>query len=614
MFFEMQSWKRESCRAGLSNNAVKTGFSGYSNDVLEQLLKEYGHGGAGVTSISAHVAANVPEDGYMISISEDEINVFHSNRRGLIYAVITLRQLLQGDELFCGVISDSPDCNFRGYRVYLPGRNSFQEFFDMIDTIVYYKYNYISFEIGGAMEYKRHPEINEKWLEFAADTHRYSGRTHEIQKGYAWNKNSIHTDNGEGDVLTQDEVRTLIDYCRYRGLEVYPEVPTLSHTDYICLAHPELAERKEDPYPDTYCPGNPEAYKIVFDILDEVIDVFNPKLINIGHDEFYSMCLCERCRGKRPQDVFTQDVTKIHDFLSARSITTCMWCDKLLPVVTKEGKTYGGAGHDRINERGEHICFPPTFQCQSMLPRDIVMINWYYSFGMQYDIMLHMHEYPMVFGNMAVSRVADWRLRRGLGLRGGSCSNWGSNHPDYMQRNCQYLNLISGAFALWSHDYDTTDLNSVMTRVFDEAYRLHFGNVKGGGYIEVTHTTAMNIKYKVFYDGIFIEDELYHMGKYVLTYDDGGTAQFEVVYGKNISCDSIPCQLGKDSASVDPTLSVAESALGEVCYCAIPRSVNGRTWYRTAFKNPHPEKKIRAFEYVPDNGQTVDIMGVSFYR
>ena len=32
----------------------------------------------------------------------------------------------------------------------------------MIDLLVYYKYNSIILEIGGAMEYKRHPEINER--------------------------------------------------------------------------------------------------------------------------------------------------------------------------------------------------------------------------------------------------------------------------------------------------------------------------------------------------------------------------------------------------------------------------------------------------------------------
>lgn len=592
--------------------SVKTsGVHGFAADVIAQLCAQYGKDAGTAGEITAKTSDDIAADGYRIDIGRERIEIAHSNERGLIYAVMTIKQLLRDKELKAGFIEDSPDCGFRGYRVYLPGRKSFKEFFDMVDMIVYYKYNYISFEIGGAMEYKRHPEINEKWAEFAADTHRYSDRTHEIQNGFSWAKNSIHTDNGEGDILTQDEVRELIAYCRYRGLTVYPEVPTLSHTDYICMAHPELAERAEDPYPDTYCPNHPDVYKIVFDVLEEVIEVFEPELINIGHDEYYSMCLCERCRGKKPQDVFAQDVTKIHDFLAQRGIKTCMWGDKLLPVVTEDGKTYGGAGSDRMR-KNQHILFPPTFQCQCMLPRDIMMFQWYYRFGMQHDLVFHTHGYPMVYGNMAADKVEHWRLRRNLGARGGSCSNWGSNHPEYMQRNNQYLNLIFGAYAMWSRGYDDSMLGEVMTRAFDEAYALHYPGIRDGGYIEVVHTTKQNIPYKVFYDGVFIEDEKYHMGRYVVTYTDKSTAEFEVKYGTNIAFDGIPCALGDDSQEIDPTLSVAESALGEVSYSTVPRSADGRTWYRTAFKNPHPEKTISEFRYISDNGEDVEIKSVKF--
>ena len=611
MFFKPEFWGKDTDRTMLSGRVKTAGIKGYAADVINGLCRTYASAEGTVTAIAATNDGSLPPDGYKIEIDREKIGISHSNERGLIYAVMTLKQLLISDELYTGVIRDTPDCEFRGYRVYLPGRNSFKEFFDMIDMIVYYKYNHISFEIGGAMEYKRHPEINSKWAEFAAETHRYSDRTHEIQNEFDWAKNSIHTDNGEGDILTQDEVRELIDYCRYRGLEVYPEVPTLSHCDYICMAHPEIAERAEDPYPDTYCPNHPDTYKLVFDILEEVIDVFRPKMINIGHDEYYSMCLCERCRGKRPYEVYTKDVTVIHDFLKERNIKTCMWGEKLLPVVTDK-RTYGGAGDDRILPNGKRRFFPPTFQCQNMLPRDILMIHWYYGFGMQYDLMFHTHGYPTIFGNMAADKVEHWRLRRNFGILGGSCSNWGSNHPEYMQRNNQYLNLITGAYAMWSHDYDSAQLNDLMTRAFDEAYLLHYGRTDGGDYIEVTHTTKQNIPYKVFYDGVFIEDEKYHMGKYVLTYTDNSTAEFEVKYGTNISSDSIPCTLGVDADNIDPTLSVAESALGEISYSTVPRSINGRTWYRTAFKNPHPEKTVSSFEYVPENGEPVEILNVRF--
>lgn len=607
MFFKPQLWEKGNEKISLPINASVTGFDGYALTLIQKWISAFGKGESDF-AIEAKRDESLPAEGYSITLDKNLISVRYADTRAEIYAAVTLRQMSEFDELYTGVLTDSPDCEFRGYRVFLPGRKSFKEFFDMVDFIVEYKYNHISIEVGGAMEYKRHPEINEKWAEFAKETHRYSGRTHEIQNGYAWAKNSIHTDNGDGDILTQDEVRQLIAYCRERGLEVYPEVPTLSHCDYLVMAHPEIAERKEDPYPDTYCPSNPKSYELAFDVLEEVIDVFQPKLINIGHDEFYSMCLCEKCRKKRPQDVYAEDVKKIHAFLAEKGIKCAMWCEKLFPCVTKDGYTYGGAGMDYLNGRGERIVVPPTFQCQSMLPRDILMINWYGCFGMQYDVMLHMHGYPMIFGNMSVKIIENWRMRRNFGLKGGSCSNWGSNDPEYMQRNCQYLNLVMGAYAMWSRDYDSTGLEELIASTFSECYRKHFGNLDG--YIEVTHTTDKYIPYKVFYDGVFIEDEIYHMGKYLLTYTDGTTAEFEVKYGTNIASGNLWKVHGREN---DPAIGLSESTIGEVCYSAVPSNVNGRAFYRTAFKNPHPEKAVRSFEYIPENGD-VELMSVTFHR
>ncbi len=612
MFFEPQYWEK-GAPLFINIKACVEG-AGYAKEVAEKLIAELGTAEGSIRKIrfvrglpeGARVAG---EEAYALLIGETEAVLYGMSERAEIYAAETLLQMANHEGIVGGRLEDAPDCAFRGYRVYLPGRSAFDDFKKMVDTIVYYKYNHISLEVGGAMEYKRHPKINEKWLEFVADTRRYSGRTAEIQMAYPWAKNSIHTDNGEGDVLSQDEVRELIAYCRERGLEVYPEVPTLSHTDYICMAYPEIAERQEDPYPDTYCPYHPDTYKIVFDVLEEIIEVFQPKLINIGHDEFYSMCVCERCKDKKPHDVFTYDVTKIHDFLAERGIRTAMWGDKLLPVVTKDGRTYGGAGYDRMATNGKYTYYPPTFYCQFMLPRDILMLHWYYSFGIQYDYVYHTQGYEAVYGNMAVNLVEEWRRRRELGIKGGSCSNWGCNDPEYMQRNGQYANLLFGAFALWSKDYDNHRMGEVLERTAREAYHLCHGNVKKGTHIEITHTTDLYHKYLAFWCGYYIEDEKYHMGNYKVTYTDGTTALLEVKYGKNISNEQTPCALDADSFD-HVNLDCHPST--EIFYSTVPMRKDGKTWYKTAFANPYPEKTIESVVYQPDTDAKVEVLKVEY--
>ena len=617
MFFEPKLWKKEA-PAALNREASAVG-TGYAKELTEKLIAEFGSEEGSITkirfveSLPSDLTVAAGDETYALIITAEEAVLYGTTERARIYAAVTLKQLCDHEGIFTGRIEDTPDCAFRGYRGYLPGRNSFQLFYDMVDFLSYYKYNYLSLEIGGAMEYKRHPEINEVWKEYTKETHRYSGRTKEIQNGYGWCKNSIHTDNGEGDVLTQDEVRSLVAYAKSRGLTVYPEVPTLSHCDYLCMAHPEIREREEDDqYPDTYCPNHPDTYPLVFDVLEEIIDVFHPELVNIGHDEYYSMALCPRCKDKKPHDIFADDVKKIHGWLKERGIRTAMWGEKLLPTVTDKGRTYGGAGNAATHWPGEKIYIPETYYCQYLLPRDILMFNWYYSFGLQSDFTYHTHGYDMIFGNMSASNVRYWRERRKFGAKGGSCSNWGSYHPEYMQRNNQYYQLIFSSFALWSDTYGDDRRLEIMEKTFLEAFRLHYGNVEEHPYILVTHTTDRKHKYFTFVDGLFIEDEVYHLGRYKLTYTDGTEVFFDVKYGTNISNKTLPCGWTDGGVDFDPESTLDAIAVGEVCYSTIPKTKNGVTYYTTAYANPHPEKTVASFEYISESEATVDVYEVKY--
>lgn len=229
------------------------------------------------------------EDGYVIE-ADDEVGIYAESTRGLIYGAYSLQQLAENGFLKKGLIYNVPICTFRALKIYLPAEEDLDFYKKFIDMACYYRYNTIIIETGGAMEYKRHPEINEGWTEYCEEMREYSGKASKIQGSFGWEKNSIHCENGGGKWLKQLIVRDMVSYCKERGLNVIPEVPSLSHCDYLLTRHPELAERKEDPYPDTYCPSNPESYKLLFDVLDEVVEVFGPDTVHAGHDEYYSIC------------------------------------------------------------------------------------------------------------------------------------------------------------------------------------------------------------------------------------------------------------------------------------------------------------------------------------
>ncbi len=527
------------------------------------------------------------DEEYIIDLGEKSV-VYASKPEGFVFAVATLEQLKASDELVPLYLYDAPDCGIRGYRVFLPGRETIGEFKQMIDMLAYYKFNAIILEIGGAMEYKNHPEINEAWVEFCDDVRRYSGRAHEIQfKMYPWAKNSIHCDNGDGGFISQDECRDIAAYCRARGINVIPEEPTLSHVDYMLLRRPDLREQALDEYADTYCPSNPESYKLAFELLDEVIDVFKPEYINIGHDECYTIGICEKCKGKSPVELYVSDITKVHDYLASKGVKTMMWGEKLLDARADDGVTpIGGAETRRTNpDTGEsYVYIPALYECADKLPRDIKILHWYWGFDYNYDRVYHDNGYEMVFGNLSAQRLVNWRERINWGAKGGFVSNWGSNAEEYLQRNIQMFSLLFSAYCFWSDDYDYCDRDEVGKAVIAEYYRRRHENF--GPAITIVHTTEHYIKHVPFYDGIFIDDAVYMLGNYVVTYDDGTTALLPVKYGTNIAF-----------SGIDP--SSLKGDFTQVCGATLPTKIDGKLYFECPYKNPFPTKKIVDITYKP---------------
>lgn len=585
------------------SSKINSDTDGYALKYAKKIISELN----GSTSMDISLSVGIPEtvkgtakelyadnaEAYALVISE-KIELFGASENALIFAVSTLNQLLEENELRKGTIFDYPDKAVRGYRVFIPGRKSFKAFCEVVDSMVYYKYNSIILEVGGAMEYKRHPEINEKWVEFCKEVHKspYEAQRIQHQTHPEWLKNSIHADNGGGEFITQEELSELLDYCRERGLEVIPEIPCLSHSDYIVMAHPELNERVEDTYPDTYCPSNPKTYELLFDIMDEVIEVFKPKYVHIGHDEMYTLAQCDLCRGKDPVDLYVGDIIKINDYLKARGIRAIMWCEKLFQTHISDEWPGGGSAMPKWG-------VPALYNCRGRIPKDVLLLHWYWSLVDFEDEQAVIDlGYEMLFGNFAAISLDDYR-KHSTRINGGFCSNWGSFEYPYMQRNGQNLSLVCNAYVFWNSNYDSDQKSELLKKASE---RLHSDYLKkfcleASSLIEIEHTTTAYIKHLPFYDGYFIVDDEWLLGNYVVSYEDGTTAKLPVLYGNNI------CHCGSQADTGDDM--VTNDCSCEAIGASLPFEREGQIWYKTVFVNPYPDKIINNIEYVKEKDYDV---------
>ena len=88
------------------------------------------------------------------------------------------------------------------------------------------------------------------------------------------------------------------------------------------------------------------------------------------------------------------------------------------------------------------------------------------------------------------------------------------------------------------------------------------------------------------------------LGHYKLTYTDGTEVFFPVKYGTNIT----DWEVGGGS-DADPADRCGSSAFHEVSGSTLPQLIEGKYWYECGYENPHPEKTVKSFEYIPAEGK-----------
>jgi hypothetical protein len=414
------------------------------------------------------------EEGYSLKISEGWIAILGADPAGTFYGVQSLLQMIENQRndsaLPALTIRDWPYKPIRGFHLFLPSRDNMGFLIRFIKHfLAAYKFNILFLEVGAGMRLNGHPEVNLAWEELCRDTRARGERPRGPGNRF---QDSVHCGVAGGSCLEKEEVKEIVKIAKKRHIMVVPEIQSLSHSYYLVAGHREIAELPDAVWPDAYCPSNPESYRLLFEIMDEYIEVMRPEMVHIGHDEWRAAGICPRCRGKSPADLFARDVIKIYRFLKRKGIKVAMWADHLI-------KSHNGIGKHVIH-RGLLIDTPTTWMAAEKIPRDILMINWGSAGSAEGDRELSAAGFMQIYGNYSSLDFVDWPGRSASStVLGGEVSSW----VEVSEKTFWAEGIIYNAFMsindFWSTHYLSRE---VKDRLFSRASRLLRARLSGRDY------------------------------------------------------------------------------------------------------------------------------------
>lgn len=239
-------------------------------------------------------------EAYVLDISESRILIKSGGEAGAYYALQSLRQLSRYElgkrKVGCCVVEDSPRFGWRGIQ--LDSSRHFwsvEQIKSILDMMFMMKLNVFHWHLtddqGWRIEIKKYPKLTE------------IGSVRKFTQLNGWG--STETDSKQyGGYYTQEQIKDIVDYAAKRSIMIVPEVDFPAHAAAAIAAYPELACRvldREVPgyfggiipekvygikdWNRTICAGKEFTNQFVFDVIDEVCELFPAPYFHIGGDE-----------------------------------------------------------------------------------------------------------------------------------------------------------------------------------------------------------------------------------------------------------------------------------------------------------------------------------------
>lgn len=258
-----------------------------------------------------------------------------------------------------------------------------------------------------------------------------------VEVNYAFQYSS-HPELRTPNCVTALQARTLATKAKELGIRLIPQFNCFGHQSWAKTTFPLLTKypqfdetpgqypENKDIYCRSYCPQHPEVNRIVFALIDELIESFSADAFHVGMDEVFLIASehCERCRGGDPGKLFAKAINDLHQHLvKERKVEMLMWGDRLL-----DARTLGYSEWEAA-KNGTHTAL-------GMIPTDIIICDWHYGkqetypsipFLLRNGFRVWPSGWQPLEATMAFSEYAS--RRQHPRLLGYLCTTWGKVTP-----------------------------------------------------------------------------------------------------------------------------------------------------------------------------------------
>ena len=271
-------------------------------------------------------------EGYRIAISPSRVEVTGNSPRGLLFAVQSLRQLLQPADdgvsrLPVGTIDDWPDFAWRG--VFTTGLASSPQRETLLETFSLLKLNTMIVRVDQFLKYERFPSLGHKSASVAKSEYRDF-----VRRGRAFGM----------EMIPNSSLYTHFAWAMWGEYGYLLEVPQKAISNF---STPQI--------------DHPDTAKLIRGIMEEVCDAFDsPKYYHVGQDELrYAPTSSAKDGGHSRRDQFATALKLLKANCDDLGVRMMMWADQML-----ESRN-GGAPDHTGSLRGE-------------LPRDVILADFTY--------------------------------------------------------------------------------------------------------------------------------------------------------------------------------------------------------------------------------------------